>query len=256
MEIIKANKMVAGGVFRPKFMVIGPSGGGKTTALTTLPPEWKVINVDVFGNMESLEGASNIEIVSYTHLDLKDVQSYIRIMKDMDEISREIEKGTWNCASLDTITGMMRFTEYYILGMHPEKKGIGGSPAKHHYRGIAHVVGEFLTKFISLPCAVILNAHADTVEDKGGGLVQYQAMISGKRWRGSVYAYLGEVYRAFGEPSADVDEGGEPKTEYFWQTQPDDLWPMLKSVMNQKQRYWGKYVEPNYAELFRRRGVI
>lgn len=257
-NLIKADEMLSIGEFRPKFFIMGSSGAGKTTALRSLPSEWKILVLDLFGNKESLEGCPNIEILSYSMLNPKDAFSFIQISKDKDEIT-ELMTGSnppWDAICLDTVTGLLRFIEVYILATFPEKKGIGGAPAEHHYRGLSHVSGEFLMSFIGLPCATIINAHSEPLETSGGGVIGYQAIMSGKRWRNTIYSYVGEVYRAFGEPGEELDAHGDPKTEYFWQTQPDDMWPHLKSVMNQMGKYWGKYVDPNYNNLLRRRGVI
>ena len=241
-------------------MIVGESGGGKTTALATFPPSWKVLDLDFFGNKESLEGCPNVEIISYSDWDPSDPQAVIDMQKDKDEILELLanDEFPYQVICIDTVTGILRFMENHILYMHPDKKGIGGAPAQHHYRGLAHMSANFIMSFVGLPLTVVINTHAELQKDDYSGMFRYQAIISGARLRNTIYSYVGEVYRAFGEPSEKVDEEtGEPTTDYFWQTQPDSQWPMLKSVMNQKgANLWGKYVEPNYETLLKKRGLV
>jgi len=82
MNITKAEDMIQRGLYHPKFMIIGEPGGGKTTALTTFPPSWRVLVLDFFGNKESLEGASNVEVISYADLDPKDPEAWLTLQQD------------------------------------------------------------------------------------------------------------------------------------------------------------------------------
>ena len=131
------------------------------------------------------------------------------------------------------------------------------SPAEHHYRGISHVLGEYLIGLLTLPCITVLNAHvqADKVE-KLGTMVNHPYMVGGK-WRATIGGYVHEVYRAFVEME-EVERKGNKEIEavYYWQTIQDTEWPFLISVMNRKGGYWGNYVEPNYEGLLKRRGFL
>lgn len=258
MEIISAKDMIRKGEYHPKFFIMGDSGGGKTTALRTMPSEWRVLVLDCFGNKESLEGADNIDIVSYSEYDPKDPRVWMEIDSDKRQLVRQLEGGTfpYDALVIDTVTGFIRFCEMHVLHTNPDGKGIGGAAAMHHYRGISHMMGEFLVSFLSFPITVVINAHVEFAQDEDLKVFRYQPVMTGKKWRNTIYAYLGEVYRAFGEPSDQTDKHGNPTTDFFWQTQPDPQWPMLKSVMNTGQQYWGKYIEPNYEAILKRRGVI
>lgn len=252
LEIIKANDMISGGNYHPKFMLIGDSGGGKTRALTTFPPSWKVLVIDFFGNKESLEGAPNVDVLSYSEMEVKSIETWPLILKEQRELVNMLDRGKfeWDVLCLDTITGLIRFAEFFLLKQHPESLGVGGSPAQHHYRGLSHVVGEFILSFLGYPVTVVINAHSEMNEDDNK--LTYRAIMAGKKWRNTIYSYLGEVYHAFGEP--DPEE--EDKNAYFWETMPSARWPMLKSVMNQNGNYWGRLVKPNFHELLYRRNVV
>lgn len=252
LEIIKASEMIAGGSYHPKFMLIGDSGGGKTNSLTTFPPSWQVLVLDFFGNKESLEGASNVDIISYSELDVKSIDTWPLILKEQRELIQMLDKNEfrWDAICLDTITGLIRFAEFFLLRQHPEKLGIGGAPAQHHYRGLSHIVGEFIMGFLGYPITVVICAHAEMNEDDPG--LTYRAIMAGKKWRNTIYSYVGEVYHAFGEPDPEKEDA----TQYMWETQPSSRWPMLKSVMNQGGEYWGRFVKPDFWELLYRRNVV
>jgi len=253
MQITKAKDMIKAGKYHPKFFIIGEPGGGKTTALTTFPPEWKVLVLDFFGNKESLEGASNVDVISYADMDPKDPEAWLILQQDKRNLINQLEKKEfkWNVLAIDTLTGLMRFCENFILITNPDGKGIGGAPAMHHYRGLSHLLGEFITSFLGFPLTIVVNAHAEMDKDELTGAMIFKAIMSGKRWRNTIYSYVGEVYRAFGE----TDKEGK-STKFFWQTQQDTRWVTLKSTMNQGMKFWGKYVEPNYEKLLKRRGLV
>jgi len=258
MEPIKASEMTETGQMHPKFMVIGTSGGGKTTALTTFPKDWRVLVLDMFGNKESLEGCENVEILSYSDPDPKDPTAFQELIRDWLEIISMLseDKFPYQVLALDTMTGLLRFIEMHILRMNPDNKGIGGAASQPHYRGLAHMSAEFIQGLIAFPTCIVINAHSELIRNEQTGSLQYQAIISGARMRNTIYSYVGEVYRAFGEPGEELDKEGNPTTEFFWQTQPDREWTMLKSVLNKKQKVFGKYLEPNYEALLKRRGLV
>ncbi len=254
MEIVKAQEMVERGAYHPRFFVLGESGAGKTTALTTFPPSWKVLVLDFFGNKESLVGCENVEIISYGDLDPKTPEAWIEMEKDRRELIRRLETGKfeWDVVAIDTLTGLMRYCMNFVLMTNPDHKGIGGQPARTHYGATSQLTGDYLLSFLAFPITIVLNAHVDLKRNELTGSVRYLPMTIGSMWRSTLASYFGEVYRAFGEASLENSE----KTEFFWQTQPDREWPMLKSVLNQNQSFFGKYIEPNYEELFRRRGLL
>lgn len=252
MKIEKAENMITTS-YLPKFLIIGESGGGKTTALRTFPPSWRVLVLDIFGNKESLEGAPNVDVATYSDLDPKVPTSWALLEKDRREIIKAIQGGKfpYKVIVVDTLTGLIRMAENYILATNPDHKGIAGAPGELHYRGLAHVAAEFIQSIISLPLITVINCHVEFYEGREGEVSRYQIIMSGKRMRSTIYSYLGEVYRSFGTPKKDGNG-----TSFKWQTQPDSSWPMLKSVLNQGQKYFGKFIKPNYEELLKARGMI
>lgn len=259
LPVMSAAEMIQRKKFRPKFLVIGESGGGKTTALTTLPQHLKILHLDFFGNPESLEGAPNIEIIRYGEWDPRDPVAYTTLMSHRQDIVRMLDKKTfpWDVLSLDTLTGLTRFIELYVIATNPEHKMKHGAPGEYHYRGIAHLVSEFVMSFLSYPVATVMTAHTDYYQDQSSGISRYFAALVGKKARNTIYSYFGEVYRAFAEPDAEkgMDKFGQAKMAYWWQTAPDTYWPMLKSVMNTRGQYWGRLVPPDFSALFEKRGV-
>lgn len=259
LPVMSAAEMIAKKKFRPKFLLIGESGGGKTTSITTFPSHLKVLHLDFFGNPESLEGAPNVEIIRYGEWDPKDPVAYTTLMSHKQDIVRMLDKGTfpWDVLSLDTLTGLTRFIELYVIATNPQHLNIGGSPGEFHYRGIAHLSAEFIMSFLSYPVVTVMTAHTDYYPAQDSGVSRYFAALVGKKARNTIYSYFGEVYQAFAQPNAEegTDKFGQAKMQYRWQTAPDTYWPMLKSVMNTRGAYWGRFVEPNFAKLFEKRGV-
>ena len=125
--MIQAETMLNEGTYNPKFMDIGSPGSGKTTSLTTFPLSWNVLVLDMFGNKESLEGCPNVEVASYSDLDPTSPHSWIQLEKDRKDLVSMLERDTfkWNVLAIDTITGLVRFCENYLLVVHPESRGIG-----------------------------------------------------------------------------------------------------------------------------------
>jgi hypothetical protein len=255
MKIQKASEM------KPlsenyNFVIIGESGSGKSHSLMTFPKGWKVLVLDMFGNKETYAGDEDIEVISFADLNPEAATAWPEIQGVKRELLSMLEEGKfrWKVLVVDTVTGLTRYIENYILMTNPEKRGIGGSCAKQHYRGISHVVGQFITSFLGFPISNVLVCHATNVY--GEDEVAHKALITGATWRNSIYTYVHEVYHSYGHSYKEDDEKGESKTQYIWQTQPDIYWPMLKSILSRGGKYFGKTVEPNFSKLFFKRGVI
>jgi hypothetical protein len=250
MKIQKASEMDS----QPSaynFVLIGYSGSGKSHALMTFPKNWQVLVLDMFGNKETYAGDPNIEVISFSDLNPEAATAWPQIQQVKRELIEMIkqDKFQWNAIVIDTMTGLTRFIENYVLMTNPESRGIGGSAARQHYRGISHVVGQFITGFLGFPITNVIVCHVSPPYEEGQ--VANKALIVGTTWRNAIYTYVHEVYHSFAQALPE-EEG----TQYVWQTQPSLEWPMLKSVLSRGGTKFGKYVEPNFSKLLYRRGLI
>jgi hypothetical protein len=237
------------------FVVMGPSGTGKSHCIMTFPKGWKILVLDMFGNKQTYAGDEDIEVISFSDLNPEAASAWPEIQGVKRELLSMLTEGNfkWQVLVVDTVTGLTRFIENYILMTNPKGRGIGGACGKSHYRGISHVTGQFITSFLGFPVSNVLICH--TKDKWGDDEVAQEALITGATWRNSVFSYVHEVYRAYGR-SYKEKEDSESKTQYIWQTQPDIYWPMLKSILSRGGKYFGKTVEPNFSKLFFKRGVI
>jgi hypothetical protein len=257
MEIYKASSMKDDQLFLPRWLIIGDSGSGKTTALKTWPG--KLFGFDFWGNKESYEGAPNIDYVTYSHFDPRDPAVYVQYRRDFGEVRDLIVKGVfpYSAVFLDTLTGYGDILLNYTLNLDKASgesmaKGPGGAPTEAHFRAVSHLMHTFIEELVALPLPVILNCHSEPLSDKSS---VNRAVVWGKRSRSTIYTYFSEVYRSFGVPTDKLDSRGEPITDWFWQTQPEVDWPMLKSILSDGGKLWGRFVDPNYSLLLERRGI-
>ena len=253
LGIKKASDMMVTGNYIPKFMLVGPSGSGKTTALTTFPPEYKVLVLNFFGNPESLEGAENVDFITIQDLKPESGQGWLALEKVKRKLIAKLVAGDfpWDVLAIDTVTGLMKLAMNYTLMTNPKHTNIMGAPAQLHYLGYAHAAEQFIMGFLGFPIITVINAHAETFISEETKLQINRAVMPGNVMRNTVYTYVGEVYRTLSHPHATDPS----KSEFKWQCQQDSQWPILKSVLNQKGKYWGKLLNPNFAELFKMRGI-
>jgi hypothetical protein len=268
MEIIQAEKMIENGSFTPRWLIVGESGSGKTTSLTTWPESQTGLVLDMWGNKESLEGASNLEIWSWSHMDPADPSTYVDLNQTKGKILNQLREGVFphSVIMLDGMTGLGDVMLGYVLslkkaGGESMQRGVGGAPQRAHYRGLSHIMGEFIKSFVAFPIPLVVICHVESYQpmDKSGnplGPEYWRALLWGKRTRNTIYTYFSDVYRSFSYPSdKETDKFKEPRQEYAWQTKPDMEWPMLKSVLNQRGEFWGRYVNPDFYGLLERRGI-
>lgn len=235
------------------FVIVGESGSGKTHSIMTFPNDWKVLVLDMFGNKETYAGDSNIEVISFSDLDPGAASAWPKVQEVKRQLLSMLNAGTfpWDALVVDTITGLTRFIENYTLMTMPEGKGVGGSPAMHHYRGMSHMTGQFITSFLAYPVVNVLICHVNPPESEGQ--IAHKALLVGKTWRNSIYSYVHEVYHAYAH---NYKDGDKENTQWVWQTQPDLPWPMLKSVLARGGKYFGKLTEQNFSKLLLKRGLI
>ena len=253
MKILKATEIDA---LLPAYntVLIGESGSGKSHSLMTFPKGWPVLVLDMFGNKETYSGDPDIEVISFTDLDPTAATAWPEVQHVKRELVAALGKGgfKWKVLVIDTMTGLTRFIENFVLMTNPEGRGIGGSAYKPHYRGISHLLGQFITGFLGYPITNVIVCHVSP--PWGENEVANKALIVGTTWRNSIYSYVHEVYHSFGRPFED--EAKANQTQYIWQTQVDARWPMLKSILARGGTVFGKYVEPNFSKLLCRRGLI
>jgi len=215
-----------------KVLCYGESGTGKTVFATSFPGkifvhdfDSKVVSAANFWRKHNPEQLGQIDYTSYADIRGKDADSttekkFATFHGWLLEMQTAAQNGKfpYGTVVLDSLTTwadlllleVLRQTRTTLKGPIAGRSDI---PGMQHYGINSVVFKDYLTRFLALPCNVVVTAHIETEKDEITGALERKPKASGKlaSWLPIVF---GEVYRAY------VDQK-DNKTRYMLQTQTD-----------------------------------
>jgi hypothetical protein len=217
--------------FKFKALLLGDSGGGKSTSALTLPGRKLVIDLD--GRQESLVGFPDTELLQIVETDPESPTAW----NDLEALKNEL----WSLARsgdflyegiiIDGFTRLGRYAMNMALQLtdangRKMSRGPGGGPAQPHYLPQMNALTKFTMQMLPLPCHIIFTGHIDIYEDKTLNTINFYPKITGKI-RTEVSSWFNETYLCYRD-----------KKGYHWTTAPQGRYTFLKSAANQLGKFW------------------
>lgn len=227
--------------FRLKALLLGDSGGGKSTSAMTLPGRKLVVELD--GREESLAGFPDVEIIPIQEEDPnkpRAMDDLVRLKDELWEAARSPEGLPWDSLIVDGLTMLNRYAMNAALNLRDSKgraltRGLGGAPAQHHYLPQMQYVTQFCMQLLPLPCHLCFTGHVDLYQDETDKSIHLYPKVTGKT-RTEITSWFNETYLC-----------ERKKDRYVWRTAPYSRYTWLKSAANQLGRYWGSELEIDFG---------
>lgn len=219
--------------YKIKALLVGPSGGGKSSLAATAPGKKLVVDLD--DRSESLVGMPDVEIIKISEPDIDHPEAFDRLEQLKDELW-DLARGEglpWDTVIIDGYTRLGRYAMYKALQL-TDSKGQkmatmpGGGPAQPHYSPQMTWVVNISMQLLPLPCHVIFTGHVDIYQDKLLDTIHFYPKITGKI-RTEVSSWFNETYLC--------EYGGATKG-YLLHTLPKGRYDFLKSSLNTRGKYW------------------
>jgi hypothetical protein len=244
-----------------KVLLLGASKGGKTTSACTMPG--KKLLVDMDRRKASALGLPDVDILDLG--DPTDSKTWNSAQLLKTELWSKARSGNfpYDCVIFDGVTALNRICMNYVLTLKKADgskagMGFGGvGPAEHHYPPQMHLIIQYITSTLALPCHVVYTGHYDLFEEKGIGTsglptktLHYWPKIYGKT-RTEIATWFDESYECYAEGQR------KGKGKYYWRTIGSGSMDFLGSSLNQGGKYWESPFEVNlddslcgFAKLF------
>jgi hypothetical protein len=241
--------------YRIKALLVGPSGGAKSTLAATVPGRKLVVDLDQ--RSESLVGMPDVDIIEIGEPDIDNPTAYDKLVQVKDELWDLANAGElpYDAVIIDGYTRLGRYAMYKSLQL-TDAKGQkmstmpGGGPAQPHYSPQMTWVVNISMQMFPLPCHVIFTGHVDIYEDKLLNTISFYPKITGKI-RTEVSSWFNETYLCEYSPS---------QGKYLIHTLATRRYDFLKTSLNRTGVYWESPVEFDltkepcgFADLMRRR---
>lgn len=228
------------------------SGDGKTTAATTVPGRKYLIDID--HRSESVAGFPGIHILRWEGKDRDSAEHWLwleEVRKELWSLARECirkkEPFPWDGIIADGNSALFRVCMSWSLTLDPTR-GLGQSPAEHHWMPQMFNASKWINSMIGLPCHVVFTGHEDLMEGKNGEADCYLPKVTGKL-RTEVSKWFNETY--FARKLLKQDEKTKKiTTRYYWYTDKVPKRNYLKSSMNQLGKYWDGPIELDFSKEF------
>lgn len=215
--------------YRLKLLLGGPTGSGKSSALTTIPG--KKLFLDTDGRKESLLGYPDVEVLDCYEPDPKSPTAWIKLEEIKKEIIAQIRAGKFPYSLIveDGLSTLNRYCMNWALLLNPAR-AMGGAPVEGHYGAHGVNLMNHILGMIALPVHYALTCHFNIVED--GNKIIYTPKTWGKQLRTEIPTVFTEVWL-----SARVKDAGE-KAAYHVYTAPIGSYDFLKSALNKQEKFW------------------
>ena len=235
-----------------KAALLGPTGSGKTQSSITLPrrklltedEERPLLMLDFDGRSATIAGEPMLRIIDLFEEDPDSPRGWDkgeRLRKELWTLAREgnfpysgvIEEGL-------TSMGRISMNSAVTLGP-PEKRGLGGAPAKHHWLPQIQYLYKHINSMRMLPCHYLITGHFDMFTDEDTGKTKYLPKVT-RSLRTEFPSWFNETYYSHREG------GKEGKVHYFWNTAGTGLYDFFKSTLNNKQKFWVDPIEIDFEK--------
>jgi len=224
---------------RIKAFLAGDSGSGKTTSACSIPGKKLLIDFD--NRADSLVGLADLDILPCHEADSKLPKAWERALAIKTELHALARKATpeapfpYEAIIFDGLTSMGRIAMNWSLLLDP-KKGLGGSPAQHHYGPQMNQLADYVLTALTLPCHIIFTGHIELFEEQTdeGTRHIFLPKITGKL-KTEVANWFNECYLC---RRVSVERDGKRITEHHWYTSGRDKLRFFKSSLNQLGKFW------------------
>jgi len=228
--------------YHAKVLLLGASKGGKSTSACTMPGKKLIIDMD--RRKASLLGKPDLDILDVGDPNEPKTWTSLLTLKTELWAQARSNKLEYDAIIFDGVTALNRICMAYTLSLKTADgkaaaKGFGGiGPAKHHYPPQMHLIIQYITSTLALPCHIIYTGHYDLFEEKGistSGLasktLHYWPKIYGKT-RTEIATWFDESYECYAEGQR------KGKGSYYWRTIGSGSMDFLGSSLNQEGKYW------------------
>ncbi|MFA7162262.1 MAG: AAA family ATPase [Candidatus Methanomethylophilaceae archaeon] len=234
LSTVRNAKDIDEETFKIKALLLGDSGGGKSTSACTIPGKKLVLECD--RRSESLAGTPDVQVVDI--FTWEDAQA---VVEELWTLAREEKPFPYSAIIGDSLSSLSRMAMEWSMNLTDSKgkktpTGLGGVPAQQHYFPQMHAVSQLILAAIPLPCHIVFTGHLDIYEDKVLNTIDIYPKITGKI-RTEVSSWFNETYLC-------ARKGGK----YYWATAPFQRYTFLKSAMNKLGKYWQGDVELDFSQ--------
>lgn len=239
--------------YKIRALLLGESGGGKTTSACSLPN--KKLLVDLDGRAEAIAGDNSVDVIRLIEADPDKPTAWNEAIQLRDEIWGEIKANRFSYQGViwEGFSSMTKVCMNFCLSLRTKtgqlaERGFGDTPAQHHYGPYMAEMSKFIFSCLSMPVHTIFSGHYYVYEDATTNKVEYWPKLYGNI-RTEVGSWFNEVYHCY-NLTQTIKEGAEvkKKQKYYWQTASDAKFGFLKSSLNQLGKYWQSPIELNPSE--------
>lgn len=217
--------------------LFGPSGSGKTQGALSIPAEFngehkKRLLIDYDGRWQTAAGFPDTKIITIFDPDPTTPKAWNRAEILRKELWAAARKGRFPYSAVieDGGTMMGRYAMNFALLMDP-KRGLGGTPAKHHYGPQMKAFADHILSMKELPCHYIFCGHHELIENPDDESIIYLPKVIGKTARTEFAGWFDEIYWC-------QRQNTKSGLQYTWITQGAGKLDFFKSTLNQLGRFW------------------
>lgn len=246
LKILKDN-------YKIRALLLGESGGGKTTSAVSLPGRKLLVDFD--GRSESIAGTPGVDVIRLYESDPDKPTAWNAAITLRDEIWTALKDNTFGYDGViwEGFSSMTKICMNYCLSLRTKggqlaERGFGDTPAQHHYGPYMAEMSKFIFNCIAMPIHSVFTGHYYVYEDGTTNKIEYWPKLYGNI-RTEVGSWFNETYHCY-NLTQTVKEGNNVKKvqKYYWQTASDSKFGFLKSSLNQLGKYWQSPIELNTDE--------
>ena len=218
-----------------KFLLLGESKTGKTTALRTFPAPRLAIALTP-RTRSALAGIPDTDLVEHFEKQsdtrkIRGVSDYSIIPQawddlwttivDLWELAHSAEPFPYKSILLDDLSTANLIAMNHVLSLKKKDgtevpKGLAGAPAQAHYMPQMALMERLINGlFLTLPCHIIIAGHMTFKENEDTGISAYFPAVYGSL-RERIPSWFDEVYETKVEQRRD--KGGTTSQHYLWVT--------------------------------------